>query len=253
MMQIDWWTFALQAVNFLILVWLLQRFLYRPVREVIEKRKALAEQAFAEAAKQKGEAEAAQQRFEASRTELARERQDLLNKMHEELAAERERIIEQARREAGQLIEAARASIAEEREAALAGVREQVADLAVELASALLTKIGSAALNDVFLERIEQQLRALPTEESDRLRKDLAADGARLTVVTAVPLTEDERERWRTQLGAFFGQNEETDFETAPDLIGGVELHFPHAVIRFTLADQLAKAKGILLGNETVS
>lgn len=253
MMQIDWWTFALQAVNFLVLVWLLQRFLYKPVREVIEKRKALVEQAFAEAAKQKGEAEAAQRSFEASRTELARERQDLLNKMHEELAAERERIIEQARREAGQLIEAARASIAEEREAALAGIRGQVADLAVELAATLLRKVGSVALNDAFLERVEQQLRALPTEERDRLRKDLAADGARLTVVTATPLPEEERERWRTRLGTSLVQREATEFETDPGLIGGAELRFPHAVIRFTLADQLAKAKGILLGNETAS
>lgn len=252
-MQIDWWTLALQAVNFLILVWLLQRFLYRPVREVIEKRRALAEQAFSEAAQQKAAAEDAQRRFEEGRAELVRERQDLLNKTHEELAAERERLMEQARREAGQLMEAARAAIGEEREAAIAELRGQVTDLAAELAATLLRKVGSGALNDGFLERIEQQLRALPAEECDRLRKDLAVNGARLTVVTAAPLTREERERWRTRLGACLGQTEATDFETDPDLIGGAELRFPHAVIKFTLADQLMRAKGILLGNETAS
>ena len=41
-MQIDWWTLALQTINFLVLVWLLTHFLYRPVRQVIAERKALA-------------------------------------------------------------------------------------------------------------------------------------------------------------------------------------------------------------------
>ncbi|NIR28765.1 MAG: F0F1 ATP synthase subunit B, partial [Gammaproteobacteria bacterium] len=56
-----------------VLVWLLWRFLYQPVREVIEKRKQLAEQAFAEAAGKEAEAEAARQRFEEERARLAQE------------------------------------------------------------------------------------------------------------------------------------------------------------------------------------
>ncbi len=44
-MKIDWWTLFLQTVNFLLLVWLLQHFLYKPVRAVFEKRRKLAEQA----------------------------------------------------------------------------------------------------------------------------------------------------------------------------------------------------------------
>ena len=110
-MQIDWWTLALQAVNFLVLVWLLWRFLYRPVREVIEKRKQLAEQAFADADKQKSEAEAARQRFEEGRVGLAQERQDMLKKIHEESEVDRRNVLEEARDKADELLEAARESI----------------------------------------------------------------------------------------------------------------------------------------------
>ena len=39
-MEIDWWTLAIQTVNFLVVVWLLSRFLYRPVRRMIEAREA---------------------------------------------------------------------------------------------------------------------------------------------------------------------------------------------------------------------
>ena len=51
-MQIDWWTLGLQTINFLIVIWLLSRFLYRPVRKIIEEREA-ADQAASDEAEQK--------------------------------------------------------------------------------------------------------------------------------------------------------------------------------------------------------
>lgn len=46
----DWWTLAFQAVNFLVLVWLLQHFLYQPVMEIMERRKSEVDQAYADGA-----------------------------------------------------------------------------------------------------------------------------------------------------------------------------------------------------------
>lgn len=252
-MQIDWWTLALQAVNFLVLVWLLWRFLYRPVRDVIEKRKELAEQAFAEAAKKEAEAEAARQHFEEGRAGLAQERQDMLKKMHEELEAERRKVLDEARREADELLGTARETIDEEREAVLKEVREQVAELAAELALDLLRKAGVKASSDVFLEQLEKQLEESPAEERERLQRDLAADGARLTVVTAAPLSREEQGRWTDRLSARLGQRDKTEFATDPKILGGAELRFPHAVIKLTWADQLRKAKELLRRDETAS
>lgn len=252
-MQIDWWTLALQAVNFLVLVWLLWRFLYRPVREVIEKRKALAEQAFAEAAEQKKEAEAARQRFEDGQAALAQERQDILNRTHNELKAERETVLNDARREADELIEAARNSIEEERGAALSEIREQVAELAVELASDLLRKAGAEGSSDAFLGQLENHLKELPEDERERLQKDLATEGASLTVLTATPLSVEEQQRWIGRLNTQLGRKNRTDFATDPEILGGAELRFPHAVIRLTWADQLRRAEERIREDETAS
>jgi F-type H+-transporting ATPase subunit b len=252
-MQIDWWTLAFQVVNFVVLVWLLWRFLYRPVREVIGKRKQLAEQAFANADKQKSEAEAARQRFEEARDQLAQERQDMLKKIHKELESERSAVLEAARHEADELSKTAREAIAGEREAALAEIRDEVAALAVELASNLLRKAGSDVSSGVFLEQLEQQLRDLPADERERLQKDLAADDACLTVVTAAPLEPDDRDQWTDRLSVCLGQKHKTDFATDPEIVGGAELRFPHAVLKFTWADQMRKAKELLRGNEPAS
>jgi F-type H+-transporting ATPase subunit b len=252
-MQIDWWTLAIQAVNFLILIWLLWRFLYRPVKEVIEKRKALAEQAFADAEAQKQEAEAARRRYDDDRAGLAAERHDMLKKIHEELDGERRKVLEDAKRQADDLLANARQSIETERTAALTEIRENVAALAAELAAGLLRDTGAGASNGAVLEKLEREFEALPADERERLVKDLAGDQARLTVVTAAPLNDEERARWTERLDARLGRKTKIDFAADADILGGAELRFPHAVLKFTWADQLRKAQEAIGKNENAA
>jgi len=252
-MQFDWWTFALQLVNFLILVWLLWRFLYRPVREVIEKRKELAGQAFAQAEQREREAEAARRRFEEDRAKLVQERQDMLKEVHETLDAERQAALSEASGKAEELLAVARGTIAEERQGALIEIREEVATLAVELAAAIMRNAGSSAPNGFFLEMLEKKIEGMSADERERLRKDLAPDRARLMVVTAAPLTPDEQEQWTERLVTRLGQRARTEFVVEPGLLGGVELRFPHAALKFSWSDQLRKAEEMLRKNEPAS
>lgn len=252
-MQIDWWTLALQAVNFLVLVWLLWRFLYRPVREVIAQRKQRVEQAMAEAAEKESDAEAARQRYEKARADLAEERQDALKKIHGEWDAERRKLLEEAKSEAAGMMEAARESLAKERDATLKEVRERVADLAVEFAAELLQKVGSQASSGAYLARIQRRLEELPEVELARLRDDLAAADAVLTVATATPLAPEEREAWAERFGACLGQDHRVEFAADPQILGGAELRFPHAVLKFTLADQLRQAREALREDDAAS
>jgi F-type H+-transporting ATPase subunit b len=252
-MQIDWWTLAIQAVNFLILVWLLWRFLFRPVKAVVEKRRQLTEQAFADAETRGQEVDLARQGVEADRSTLAQEHQDMLKTLHEELEVERREILQQAKREADKLLDAARATLAEERQAALQEVQGQVAALAVELAGNLLGQASTDGAAGVFLTHLDRQLTALPADDLERLRKDLEADGARLTVVTAAPLTPQEREEWEHHLGSRLGLVDKMDFATDAEILGGAELRFPHAVLKFTWADQLNRAEELLRSDDAAS
>lgn len=252
-MQIDWWTFVLQAANFLVLIWLLQRFLYRPVKDVIEQRKQLAKQAFVDAQNEKAAAEAARQDFERDRSMLDREREDLLKEIHAELEAERGKAIDEATAKAGKLLDAARETIVQERHAALTEIREQVATLAVDLASVLLGRSGSSIANDVFLKQLEQHLKDIPAEERARLQSDLAANDTRLMVVTAVPLTPQEQGQWTEHIETCLAHGGKIDFATEPKILGGAELHFPHAVLKLSWAEQLRNAQDILRRDDVAS
>ena len=252
-MQIDWWTFAFQAINFLILVWLLKRFLYHPVKEVIRKREALAEHAIDEAEEQKKGAEAARRRFEDDRAKLADERQAMLKQVHDDLEAERRQRLDKAAEEAEQLLNEARLSIDKERKAALEEIQAQVATLAVDLASTLLQKSGVSASKSSILEKLEGQIGGLPAAEREQLAEDLAADGGRMTIVTASPLSKGEQTEWSERLGASLGRKDRTSFVTEPDILDGAELRLPHASIIFTWRDQLEKAKEHLLNDAPAS
>jgi len=248
-MQISWWTLAIQAVNFLLLVWLLWHFLFRPVRAVIEKRKRLAEEAFQAADAKQAEADAARQRFESQQADLAKERKELLKKVHEEMAAERDKMLAEARKSADDMMQSTRDALAEERAAAVADIRLRAADAAVELAGELLQSTGAQPSNDFLLDAIGERLAALSEPERQALRDDLKPKGTNLVVTTATALDEDQKARWSARLHALLGGESALKFVTEPALLAGIELHFPHTIIRLTWADQLDRARK-LLGND---
>jgi len=249
-MQISWWTFALQVVNFLVLVWLLQRFLYRPVRNILEKRKKLATEALAEADEAKVQAEAERRHYEEARDKLAQERQAMLEAAHRASEAERTKRIDEARQEAQKLIETAHVTIAEERAKTLAGLEADVASLAVTLAGKLLDKLGPSITGGVFLDQTEAALKTLPDAERRRLERDLASNGAHVTVVTAAPLKSQEQKAWQSRLEGNLGRSLDIAFDVDPKLIAGAAVHFPHMVVSFAWADQLKDAKEALMSGK---
>ena len=90
-MTIDWWTLGIQAVNVLILIWLLARFFWRPVAAIIEQRRATAQQILAEAEAKRSQATNALAEIERTRAGFDREREAIIAAAHE--AAEQARAV----------------------------------------------------------------------------------------------------------------------------------------------------------------
>src|SRR5271156_6487135 len=102
-MPINWFTVAAQAINFLILVWLLKRFLYKPILHAIDERaKGIATQ-LAEAEAKKAEAQKERDEFQHKNEAFDQERAALLKKAADEATAERQRLLDEARKDADAL------------------------------------------------------------------------------------------------------------------------------------------------------
>lgn len=251
-MHFDWWTLALEAVNFLILVWLLQRFLYKPVMAVVARRRQEVDAAFAEATEARRCADAEAETYRQKRASIEEERLAVLATARTEIEEERQRRLGEARAEAEALLARQRQVIADDRAGAFDDLRNGAADLAVSLATALLRDATDGALAEAFLERLRQRLIAM--SEADRARLlGPVGEPTVLRVVTAPALDEIGRQRWRQRLAELVGEPCAVAFDVDDGLVAGARIHFPAAILELSWSSALKEARNDLVGDESAA
>jgi F-type H+-transporting ATPase subunit b len=241
-MHLDWWTIGLQTINFGILVWLLHRFLYKPVLTMIDARKAEVRRQFDAAKDVEEKAKAQLAAVEAERAGMAAEREAALKAAVAQAQDMAEARRAQAERDARALIDSAHRTLASEREQALDEARRLALDLGADFAQRLLAEIPTQYRAEGWIERIEHYLNALPPAERDLLVRQLA-DRTPLRVVTACALPSATTDQWKERLRRSLGLSGSMTFEVNPDLIAGAELHFPTAILRFSWQSALLTAR----------
>lgn len=239
-MKFSWWTFALQAVNFVILVWLLRRFLFKPVTAIVARRKEELARGMAEVSAEKQTALILQRDLQAQRAGIEVERQKALEEQRSQIAAERKRIIDEARAEAEKIHNQATMQLTEERTAATQELFSRTIELAVKLAERMLRELALSSTEHAFLMRALDYLDHLSPQERDTLVAQLGANS--LVVKTAYQLDASEQAQWRERLGKRIGAAVSIEFDTDPALIAGAEIVFPSAILRFNWRDSLATA-----------
>ena len=163
-MLIDWFTVAAQIVNFLLLVWLLKRFLYRRILHAIETReRRIAERLAAAEAQEKGAAEQLAL-YQAKLREFEQQHQDLLAQARLEAEKQRSEMVAQAREHVRELESSWQADLARERAAFLADLRRRAAAQLLALARQTVADLACVDIQrcavQVFLERLRALDRA---------------------------------------------------------------------------------------------
>jgi F-type H+-transporting ATPase subunit b len=237
-MPFDWWTLALQTVNFAVLVWLLHRFLYKPVLRAIDARRDEIARQYAVATAAEAEAREKVAAIAAERQAIAAEREAMLSAAVAQANDVGETIRAKAKRDADDLLDGARRTLAQERDQALAEARHVALDLGAEAARRVLAAAPEARMTDAGLEPIERHLAALSKPEMTALLRQVG-NGTGVRVVTAAALPSEAAEAWRNRLQRAVGAAIDVAFAVDPALISGAELYFPGAVLRFSGQSQL--------------
>lgn len=226
-MTIDWWTLGLQTVNVLILIWILARFLFRPVAKIVAERQAAAHTALDAAEAACTEAEATRTAAAAEIAKIAATRAALLAKARNEAKQERERLYAAARVEADEARAETRAELDQVRKAGRAAIAKDAAVLATDIATRLVARLPDAARVDGFIDGLVKAVTDLP----QATRRGIGADGP-VRLSAARDLTGDEQARLETRLSEVLGHPITLDVAPDPALIAGLELDAPHAIIR---------------------
>ncbi len=239
-MQIDWTTFALEIVNFLALVWLLKRYLYAPVLDILAQRRAGVERVLADAHATEQRAQALQGEFERRLADWDNERAAARLRLQAELAEAR-----------AQGLRALAATLADERERSVAidALRRQQTERACASAAmaqaqrftaTLLERVADPAIDARLLERFLEEWAALPDDELRRLRLAAADPGTVAQVMSAFPLDESQRERLRAALAERLAHDVAVHFADDRQLLAGLRVSLGAWHLHLNFADELA-------------
>lgn len=242
-MRIDWWTLGLQTVNVLILVWILSRFLFRPVVAIIESRRLATTKLLDEAQAAREAADAERQKARQEAEDIAQRRGAALKQAAEEAETEKQAALASAREEADRLRAAAVEDIARQRREAAAAVSDHASRLAIEIAAKLLSRLPDEARVGGFLDGLVEGLSQLP----DTVRAAMGADGTPIRLKAPRPLTDAEMRACRERLSEALGRAVEIAPVTDPNLVAGLEIDMPHAVVRNSFKADLDRIAAALM------
>ncbi|HRY16556.1 MAG: hypothetical protein KDI73_14405 [Candidatus Competibacteraceae bacterium] len=235
-MQVDWFTVVAQIINFLVLVWLLKRFLYGPITEAMAARRQRVTATLDEARQKSEQAEVEVRKYRDQRAELDAQREQWLEQARQEIATRREEWLEQARREVdSQHAEWLKAWRREQTENQRALQREATHRL-TEAVRHALRELADADLERRMLEPLLTRLRTLETGERATLAR--AALGG-CVISTAFPLDVSLQQHCQAALSELLGDGITLTFHHDPNAACGIILEMPGHRLAWTLDSYL--------------
>lgn len=238
-MLIDWFTVAAQVINFLILVWLLKRFLYKPVLTAIDEREKRIATLLQEAEKKKAEALKEQVEFQHKNEKLEQQRVALLADATSAAKAEREKLIATARTDAEALHAKLEKASYDELESLNGKVATFVQKEVFSLARKALTDLSGMSLEDRISDVFIRRLHEMSDKQRGELKQTLLASTKSHVVRSAFDLPQPQKAAVEAALKPLVGENTKIDFETKPELIGGMELISNGQKIAWSISDYL--------------
>ncbi|HEY7298183.1 MAG TPA: F0F1 ATP synthase subunit delta [Xanthobacteraceae bacterium] len=230
-MRIDWWTLALQTVNVLILIWLLARFFFRPIMDIVAKRQEATNKLLADAGQARQEAADVRREAEKARAEIAAGQEKLIAEARSAAQIERQNLFAQSSKDIAKFSSEAKAAIAGDRAAAEQAIIDDASEVSIEIARRLLARFPNRDILRVFVEEICRELSALSSEARESLITATAA-GHAIEVLTAALLPDEEMKQVGAALKDAFGYELAFTFRCDPAIIAGIELYGQNVAIR---------------------
>lgn len=225
-MLIDWFTVVAQAINFLVLVWLLKRFLYQPVLDAIDARDKLVAAQLSDAADRQAQADAEREQFAQKNRAIDQEKSAILQQARDEAKTQAQQQLNNAREAADALMKHQHAVLAEEQRQLLQQLGEQARGEALQISREALNTLAGQQLDAAMMADFLQKLSTLPAADAEALRGVLG-QARQLEVVTAQALDDAARTHLQRQLSALpqIGPQADIQFRHDAALIAGIELH----------------------------
>ena len=238
-MELSWPTFFLEIFNFLVLVWILKRFLYKPVLEAIAHRKSVIDKTLADANAKEAGAQALVEQYQNRLADWENEKEKLAAGVAAEISAQRATMIAALENSLKQEREKAR--VLEERRLNQLKNRAEEEGIArgVQFTGRLLACAACAELEARLVNRTLEDLPRLPEEQIKALRSVCRQDGVRVKVTSAFPLSAAQRSAIARRLKEVTEDSVAVEFTEDSRLLAGLRISVGPWILRANVEDEL--------------
>lgn len=241
-MEFDWTTFFLEILNFLVLLWILQRFIYRPILNSLDQRQQRIKDESARAEQLRDEAETLRHEYEARLTDWNQECELNRHQLEQELAQLRNAGLENLKKT---LADEAAKSRARDEAAVTAhesALRREARSAAYSQVSLMLQRLASPELTHNIVGIFLEDLGDLPEIDQHALRKaaTMLITASAVEIISAHPLNPADRSLLVDGLSTTARQDLRFAFKEDPSLIAGILAIVGECQLHANLADELA-------------
>lgn len=238
-MEISWTTFLLEILNFLVLVWLLKRFLYRPVMSLLEKRRLKIQQSLDEAAEQHAQAIELEQQYKTRLEDWGIEKQKMMDALQQEIHSERTKRLEQLKKELAS--EREKTIVIEQRQQAevLLQYQHKAHQQGARFASHLLRAIACEEIESHLIDLFIKSVEKLDQEQCEVLLRACKASADAVSVTSAFNLSERQQQRLQKELETLCKQSVKIVYQQDPELVAGLRIVLGASVLGLNLQDEL--------------
>lgn len=238
-MNIDWFTYGAQIINFLILIFLLRKFLYNPVIEAMDKREETIASRLKEAKLKKEDAEQEAQKYQEEREDLQRRKNALMEEAKTEAEEHRKELMQRARKEVETIEKRWKEAIGREQASFLHDLSQRAESQIIAIGRRMLRDLANADIEKqaivIFFERLDE----LSENESNEIRQILSESGSKLFIETRFEIEPDQQEKIIQSLTDQFNVKVQPEFEVSSELGFGIELKVGGRKIAWSLDSYL--------------
>lgn len=221
-MLIDWFTVGAQALNFIILVWLMKRFLYQPILNAIDTREKKIADQLARAEKTSQDAAEEKSRFEQKNVDFDQQREKLMEEATQAATRERQVLLEEAHKTQEALAASQNKAMQEQMFELHSSIRQSMQKELVTTAGKVLRDLADTDIESRMVAVFINKLHELGDDKVNVLRG--SKSDSQINVKSSSPLSQDQQKAISSELGSILNTDVSLKFFESPDLIGGIEL-----------------------------
>ena len=238
-MLIDWFTVTAQVINFLVLVYLLKRFLYGPIIRAMDQREKRIALRLEEGQKKKDEAQQEMALYQKKNRDLDNQREEKLFRIKEEAEARRKELINEARNEVDAIRARWHGAIQREKDAFLQDLRQRAGKQTCAIARRVLKDLANVDLERHIIRVFIERLRNLDDQERTALNESIRKSGQRINLRSAFEIPQEMAREIAAVLQNQGADPLDLQLEISSEVICGIELKVYGRKIAWSLEDYL--------------